>query len=455
MSDDNSISGSPADAGHKETKTEVRRLGPVAAAERITAVDVIRGFAVLGILVINIDFFALPGAIYFNPTVAGGFTGINLLAWQFGSIFFLQKFMAIFSMLFGAGLILLYTRAEKADRPLRGFYYRRILWLLLFGLAHGYLLWHGDILFNYAICGLLLYPLRRLSGRWLIGLGLLPLILGILIQMGSGYYFGILQHEAKQADLAMERGESLTPHQEMLSQAWTEISAMFDVSPEELAAETEAYRGSYLEALTYRAPETLIMQTQALLFIMFWRVAGLMLLGMGLMKLGVFSAARSRRFYIVSIIIGYGIGLSLCSYGTSSLIEHGFDFVYAFRIGNHFNYIGSILVALAHVGVVMLICKAGVLTWLSRRLAAVGQMALTNYLMHTIICTTIFYGYGFGLFGQIERFGLLGFVLAVWILQLSISPIWLRRYRFGPAEWLWRSLTYWRRQPMKTTPISR
>jgi len=449
MSED-ALPTSQSDSDKQKTgKPELPRLRPVAAAERIATVDVLRGVAVLGILVINIDFFALPSAIIFNPTVAGGFTGINLLTWKVNSILFFEKMMAIFSMLFGAGLILMYNRAESVGKSFGGIYYRRVLWLLLFGLAHGYLLWYGDILHAYAVCGLFLYLLRRRSAKLLIILGLLLLMIGVLVQVGSGTFFNMLRHEAKAAETALAAGETLTPPQQGMSEAWKEISTVFDPSPEEIAEEIEAYRRGYSEILTRRAPESLMMQTQALLFMVFWRAIGLMLIGMGLMKLGVFSGKRSIRFYVICIIVGYGVGLPLCGYGAGSLIEHNFDFVYRFKIGNHFNYIGSILVALAHVGVVMVVCKAGLLTRLTRLLAAVGRMAFTNYLMQTLICTTIFYGYGLGLFGWIERFGLMGFVLGIWILQLLISPLWLKHYRFGPAEWLWRSLTYWRWQPMR------
>ncbi len=435
--------------GKSNGKPQSSSLAPVTASERIASIDVLRGVAVLGILVINIDFFALPSAVFFNPTVAGGFSGVNLLTWKANSILFLDKMMAIFSMLFGAGLILMYNRAESAGRSLGGIYYRRILWLLLLGLAHGYFLWFGDILHAYAVCGLFLYLLRRRSAKLLITLGLLLLMVGVLVQVNSGRFFGILKSEATTAEAALAAGETLTPRQQGMSQAWKEIRATFDPSAEEVAQEVETYQSGFLEIHAYRAAKSLMMQTQALLFMVFWHAIGLMLLGMGLMKLGVFSGKRSIRFYVVCIIVGYGVGLPVCGYGAGSLIEHNFDFVYRFKIGNHFNNIGSILVALAHVGTVMAVCKGGLFTSLTRRLAAVGRMALTNYLMQTLICTTIFYGYGMGLFGRVERFSLMGFVLGIWILQLLVSPLWLKHYRFGPAEWLWRSLTYWRRQPMR------
>ena len=117
--------------------------------------------------------------------------------------------------------------------------------------------------------------------------------------------------------------------------------------------------------------------------------------------------------------------------------------------GLYYNFFGSLVVALGHVGMLMLVVQSGALSWLTKRLAAVGRMALTNYLTHSIVCTTLFYGYGFGLFASINRTGMACIVLIIWVTQLLISPIWLRHFRFGPAEWLWRSLTYWKPQPMR------
>ncbi|MCP4710200.1 MAG: DUF418 domain-containing protein, partial [Planctomycetes bacterium] len=162
---------------------------------------------------------------------------------------------------------------------------------------------------------------------------------------------------------------------------------------------------------------------------------------------------RSRRYYMMWAIIGYALGLALIAIGMQKNLAHDFDFVFIWQSGNHYNYIGSLLVAMAHISVVMLICQSGALAGLKRRLGAVGQMALTNYLMHTILLTPVFYGFGLGLYGTIDRFWLMFFVLGVWILQLIISPIWLKHFRFGPAEWVWRSLTYWQRQPMKKTMV--
>ncbi|MHC4992200.1 MAG: DUF418 domain-containing protein [Planctomycetota bacterium] len=194
--------------------------------------------------------------------------------------------------------------------------------------------------------------------------------------------------------------------------------------------------------------------TQTFIFLTFglWRAGGLMLLGMGLYKLGVFGAQRSVALYGAMVVLGYALGLPLIWIGAQKIVAHEFDFVYFFRYGWNFNYLGSLFVALGHVGLVMLLCRMDALAWLMRALAAVGQMAFTNYLMQSIICTLVFYGYGFGLWGSLSRFELIGVVGAVWAAQIIWSPLWLRVFRFGPFEWLWRSLTYWKRQPFRREP---
>lgn len=425
------------------------KFGPVDITERISSVDVLRGFALLGILMINIDVFALPSATLFNPLLAGGFTGLNQLTWQFSYVVFFQKMMAIFSMLFGAGLVLMSGRAEAAGKKFGPVYYRRIFWLAVIGMIHAYFIWYGDILFAYAVCGLLLYPLRKLSGRWLITLGIIVLLIGAALSIGSGVFFEYTRSQHEAAEAARRTGEKPTAAQEGFAQVWEEVSVEFNPSPEKLAEEINARRGGYWAMTKYVAPITLAMQTTSLFFYIIWRALALMLIGMGLMKLRVFSAERSIKFYAILMVIGYGVAMPVSGYGASLLIERNFDFAYFFRSGGIYDYISSIFVGLGHVGLIMIICKAGLLKRLTERLAAVGRMALTNYLMHSAVMAIIFFGFGLGLFGRVERFGLLGFVLGMWILQLIVSPIWLKHFRFGPVEWLWRTLTYFKRQPMK------
>ena len=194
------------------------------------------------------------------------------------------------------------------------------------------------------------------------------------------------------------------------------------------------HRGGYLGIVKHRAPELLKAQTFGFLFGGGFFAMSRMLVGMGLMKLGVFSAQRSRRFYLWMVGLGYGIGLPLMVFDAIELIQHRFSFDYMMHGGIFYNMFGSLVVALGHVGLLMLIVQSGALSWLTRRLAAVGRMALSNYLTHSIVCTTLFYGYGFGLFGQINRTGLAAIVLAIWIFQLLISPIWLEVLPLRPRR---------------------
>ena len=174
-----------------------------------------------------------------------------------------------------------------------------------------------------------------------------------------------------------------------------------------------------------------------------------MLVGMALYKWGVLSAERSYKFYVNSFIISWLIGLPIVIYGIVLNYQHQWSLEYSMFSGSQFNYWGSLLVSFGWISLVMLVVKSKKLMWIKDRLAAIGQMALTNYLMQSIICVFIFYGIGFGLIGQVERIWQIIIVFAVWILQIFWSRPWLNHFLFGPAEWIWRSLTYFRIQPIK------
>jgi uncharacterized protein len=422
------------------------RLTPVRAQERLGSVDVLRGFAVLGILAMNIYAFAMPFPAYGNPLIGGRTSVLDLGTWWTTHVFFEMKFMSLFSALFGAGLALMAERAEARGVRFGGTYYRRLLWLLLMGAVHAYLFWFGDILFGYAICGLILYPLRRWRPHTLIAVGLILLCVMVPIALGFGFVVMLkMEVSAMEAIEAREAGEELTEKQLGEIEGWEQ----FNPGPEQLQDEIDAYRGGYLGQVVYRAPIVAMFQTVFLVVFGFWRICGLMLIGMGLMKLGVLSARYSTRFYACGAVIGFAVGLPVTWLGARGMFDHEFEVFYMNQGGYFPNYFGSLFLSFAYLSVVMLVFKSGILTGLTRRLAAVGRLALTNYLSHTLICTTLFYGWGFGLFDHLGRFQQMFVVLGIWILQLIVSPIWLEWFRFGPAEWLWRSLTYWRRQPMR------
>jgi uncharacterized protein len=427
---------------------------PVSSSERYFAVDVLRGFALLGILAMNIVAFAWPFSAYDDPPRGGGFTGLDRAVWFGNHLVFEDKMMTIFSMLFGAGLILMDQRAQARGAGVRGIYYRRILWLFAIGLVHSYLIWLGDILVLYAQCGLLLYLFRKLKPHTLLIVGFCCLLILVPLDLGFARWIDVTKAASDRAEAQIQAGQKPSPPDQRAHDIWAGgVREWVAPSPEQQAkswaTELRVYRGGYLGIVKHRAPFVFMVQTMvAFLFGTIFFALGRMLLGMGLMKLGVFSAERSKRFYLWMVGLGYGIGLPLMVFDALELIRHDFSMSYKMHGGSFYNMFGSLVVASGHVGLVMLIVQSGALGWLTRRLAAVGRMALSNYLTHSLICTTLFYGYGFGLFGHINRAGLVAVVLAIWIFQLIVSRIWLEYFRFGPAEWVWRSLTYWRLQPM-------
>lgn len=404
---------------------------PVRESERIRSLDVLRGFAVLGILTMNVGSFSMPAAAYQNPTVWGELTGLNGWVWGLTHLLGDLKFMAVFSMLFGAGMVLMAERRESRGAPARGLHLTRMAWLLVFGLVHAYALWYGDILVWYAVTGTLLFGLRRRSPRTLIVLALL------FWAVGSG--------------LMAVAGVSLPSWPE---EARAELAADLDPPAEALEQEVAIYRGGWLDQMEHRVPEALSMQTGVYFFWAFWRVGGLMLLGMALFKLGVLSARAEGRTYVGMVAAGLVLGIPLIVLGMIRNATTGWAAPEFFFLGSLYNYWGSIPVALGWVGAVMLVCRTGALPAITTRLGAVGRMAFTNYIAQTLICTTLFYGHGLGLFGGVDRVGQAGVVLGVWAVLLWFSPWWLARYHAGPLEWLWRSLVYRRAQPFRrlTTP---
>ena len=432
-----------------ESATSAATACPVTATERNTPIDMLRGVAVLGILVMNIYAFAMSFAAYQNPLAQGGTQWYNVATWFFTHVFFDQKFMAIFSMLFGAGLVMMASRGDTRGTPYKDVWFRRNFWLLVIGAAHGYLLWFGDILFHYALMGMLIFWFRNRSPRALMIIAFTVLSLGMLASFSGGTMMQQLQEDGPEVQQLKDAGDELTEEQVAILKKWEDMSEMMKPPLEQVAEDTAAYRGDYVGIVAHRAPMVVMMQTQVTLGFVVWRVGGLMLFGMALMKLGILSGSRDPAFYRRMMLIGYGVGVPVIALGAWNLYLHEWEMMWILKVGGIPNYVGSILVAMGHIGLVMTAARSGAVPKLMQRFSAVGRMAFTNYLLHSIILTTVFYGYGFGLYGQIPRFWQMGFVVAVISFQLWMSPLWLAHFRFGPAEWLWRSLTYWRWQPMR------
>jgi len=394
---------------------------PTAPAERIVSLDVLRGFALLGILLINMWVFAMPFAVLQNPTAYGDLTGANYFAWLAAHVFAQEKFITLFTMLFGTGIIL-FTRSKNEGKALT-LHYRRTAILFCIGLAHAYFLWYGDILVQYALCGVFVVAARNWDPRELARFGLLFIAVPTLLSVTQG--------------LSLPADATIS--------GWQPSAAA-------IASEVETYRSGWFAQFDHRASTAFLLQTSGFLAGTFWRLTGLMLWGMALFKSGILSNQRSTAFYRKLLVAAGGGGLALILtgvwYNTTVVDWAGRESVY---FGAQFNYWGSALLAVAYIAAVMLYCRWRTEGPVITALSSVGRTALSNYLLQTVLATSIFYGHGLGLFGTLNRVELLGVVAGIWAVQIVLSVVWLRYFKFGPVEWLWRTGTYGSRQPLRKT----
>lgn len=407
------------------------QVRPVSERQRSRSLDVLRGFALLGILVPNIWAFSGPMAAMTDPSVIGD-TPANRLAHDITSTVFLGKFMFNFALLFGAGVVMYGRKYDHADE--QGQYHTKLrtgwkLWytrcavLLGIGLVHAYLLWYGDILTFYALAGLtLVWWVRRIRPVPQFILGLALYVVGALLMIAFSF-FGVWAYHAGHIELH-------------------ELSA--PIQPE-----IDAYTGSWLDALKMRAPIALTFQ---LMFgILFLPAAwGIMTMGMALTRSGFLTGDRSTRTYALWTLALLPLGLALTLVGYST-VHATADELPGFIWQSLAQFVGVPL-AFGYTALVIAMSKTRALALPSAALANVGRMALTNYLLQTILCTTFFYGYGFGYFGSLEFPELWLVIASVWAINIILSVLWLRAFDFGPAEWLWRSLTYGRLVPIRSRP---
>lgn len=479
-------------------------LGPVARQSRINAIDVARGFALLGILSVNITFFAEPFGQMMQLAPPEGVG--NIIVHYFTKIFCEGKFYPLFSMLFGMGLMLQRGRADEAGRSIYKPYLRRLAALFFLGLGHALLLWYGDILFVYSLAGTVLLFLSSCRPRTLMIVGGAFLFLSLTLSGGFAALNMYNLEQMKQveaekkakeaaAETATPKGDASThsgdepsgtaasgesapgktagasdgggardqDFEQFLDRTFSPKVAEFFKKMKQgkvtggpkdalwMAAEESAYRdGGFFSALAIRALSWGIFLIVCVVGF-FWQVGALFCLGGALLKLRFFDPDRTH-WRKRAIVLGVALGLPLSVVGVfalNMLPDHKVIAGVAMNFGVN---VGGPLMALAYISIWATLVERGVLSGLTRVLANTGRMALTNYLGQTLICTTIFYWYGFGLFGtfnDVQRFGV---VLAVYAVELAWSSWWLARFRFGPMEWLWRTITYWKLQPMRRDP---
>lgn len=407
--------------------------GPVLERERILALDVLRGFAVLGILVMNIHSFSQIFADYINPTAYHGtIQGADYWVWLASHLLADEKMMAIFCMLYGAGIVLLTSRLEAKGLRTWPVSLRRSFWLLAFGLAHAYLLWSGDILVSYAICGVVVCGFRHWAPRRLLALGIGVVAVASVLSLLA--WWSMPFWTAK--DMAAF------------------ARSVWQPSAHDIAAEVAGYRGGWLAQMPFRAYQSFVTELQGLIFDTLWRAGGLMLVGMALYKIGLLTGSLAARTYRRLALAGALCGFPLIAYGVHRNFQEHWSARYSFFTGSQFNYWGSLGIALAWICVIMLAVKTTRLRGALRPLEAAGRMAFSNYILETVLCTLLFYGTGFGLFARVNRMEEVAVVLAVWMVVLGFSVVWMRHFYYGPLEWLWRSLTYGEKEAFRRKPLS-
>ena len=439
--------------------THVSAAAPISQQERIHIIDSLRGIAILGILLMNIPGFGLA------PIAIGDFSmqpqgDLNYYFWYvFGPGVFEGSQRGIFSMLFGAGMYIFITRLEKRSPGLMPaeLFLRRQLWLLLFGMFHAYFLfWYWDILYHYAICGIILFAFRRLSPKYLLIASFACLVL-----MTARENRDLFKRKA-----VISKGEAIakidTTVTKLSDKQKEELGAVNEIKdkskPEEkkkkMDKQLKEIRGGYAELYEARSRMAEESETFGMYYWAIFDVPLFMFLGLAFFKLGILQGEAKTKVYAWMTAIGLGVGLPLSYLFVTYDVNYNFNW---FEIIKNkpfeFYELQRFIHSIGIFGLIMLMYKSGWFKWLFAMMRPVGQMAFTNYLMQSVICGIIFMGIGFGLFGKLEYHQLFYVVAAVWAIEIIWSHIWLRYFRFGPLEWLWRSLTYWKKQPIRKEKI--
>lgn len=392
--------------------------------ERIQTLDLLRGIALGGILVMNIYSFALPGTAYSNPMAYGAESFVNHWVFIFTHIFFDQKMMGLFSLLFGASALLFMEKARAKHRRPATVYYTRIFWLIVFGICHSTFLWEGDILFYYGMCGLLLFFFQYLPAA-------VNFLLGFALFAGAIAVGDYGQHWFNTLPLAQ---------QEYMSWAW-------QPEPRETAYEIGLRMSDYDTLRGYRWDTselnpfyTTTFTTKVFIVQGVMRAFAMMLIGMALFRWRAFTRPTSTTvgkvllaFSCITIIIGL-----YWQY------VHEWSMTYSFYHGRWYNHLATPFMVIAYVLLIGHVFNLPIIKYFRGAVANYGRMAFSNYIGQTLICTSLFYGYGLGWFARFDRLQLMGIVALIIVVQIIFSNLWLSLFRYGPLEWVWRLLTFFR-----------
>ncbi|MDP6673473.1 MAG: DUF418 domain-containing protein [Gammaproteobacteria bacterium] len=421
--------------------------GPVSESGRIEALDVARGFAVLGILLMNVWAFALPKEAFEYPVMVKSLGHGVMETWAVTVVLFAGTQRGLFSLLFGAGAMMIQTRLAKrvSDQGIRKIYYRRIFILIVIGLIDGFIfMWPSDILFVYGLCGLLLFPANKLRTGALLLLTAVVFIVPIAKRSGDLQEFQATRQAYEVALTKQASGVILDEADQLALVTWPEElqDARPGLDDERIRQTTEIMaRGSFRDVFINQAKGTIVVQTIVNYHFYFLDALGMMLLGMVIFRAGILTGRASTRMLAVMLVLGVAIGLPISIWKASSIIVTDFAPIAQARTWVVYD-VGRVGMVIGYLAAVLLFCRAAWGNWLKQLLAPVGRMALTNYLTQSILGALIFYSFGLGLYGKLAGYQLYLTIIPIWILQIIWSRIWLEHFHYGPFEWVWRSLTY-------------
>ena len=412
----------------------------------------------MGILIMNICSFGLSVGNYAFPlsTVKPVFDGphahLNTLLWFLRWVVAEGKMRGLFSMLFGAGVVLLTQRAEARGAGVRvaDIFTRRNMWLVLLGMLHAYFIWEGDILFFYGTAALLfLFPFRVVRPRRLIWAAAILLFLNtLLLDGGFTLKTYMSKKKATEARLLLNQHKVITREQRAAIDDYDKSEGNWRPGTKKKFDDIRGMQKGYWSAVGTRAKDVITGHLKGTYFA-FGDWAGMMLLGMALYKNGFLTLKLRTKTYVWCAVIGLGVSWSLIFVGAWHVWKNHFDLMQSMFWMQIPYGLGRVTGAIGNAAVILLLLRAGSAKWLMARVAAVGQMALSNYLLTSITMRVLFVWSPLKWYGYMDYYKLYEVVLCMWIVNLTWSPIWLRYFQFGPMEWVWRSLTYWKRQPMR------
>jgi len=428
----------------------------IGQTQRIRSIDIIRGIAVLGIFTMNAADMAYPQDLVLDFHAADPARGGNYWVAFTSEVLFSGKMRGLFTLLFGVSSVLIVERLNRKTDGLTAadYYFRRLLWLLIFGLVNAYIfLWWGDVLFKYALLGMLLFSFRRASSK-ILTVAMLTCLAVLTVQPYADYRdIADLEQQYIAVQDKQRSAQPLTSHDHEVIDRWQEVLADTRPDYDSIEDEIQIKSGNYAGIFKYNVNQALEEQTSIFYAEDVWDMLLFMILGIMLLRIKLFDEQVPQFVHILIALFGIGVGLTVHLWLNFGVYANYSDPVAPLYYLTYFD-LGRVPFVVGYVSLIILIFRSDIFKYIGDGAAAVGRMALTNYLMQSIIGTFVFYGFGLAYFSQLSRLDLAAFIFLVWIFQITFSVLWMRLFCYGPVEWLWRSLTYWEAQPLYRTRAS-